>query len=105
MDDFENLVTPIIDKVIASKLSDTEKADIFAQLTIGMRKLVWPILLVHTPEHLLKKYAVKSELTIEEYTDLIQTALRGPGTANDIYTELKGALEEVDALVTKTLSK
>ncbi len=105
MDDIDELLTGIVKSVSGSKLSDTEKADVYAQLAVGMRTLVWPILLSHTPEYLLKE-ATSGEhpFTVDDYAELIEAALQNPSTAKEIHEELIGALREVDSLVSKAVS-
>lgn len=68
-----------------------------------MRRLVWPILLAHTPEYFLKEIKEKKTLTVEEYAEIIESALQNPGTSKEFYDELKDALMEVDTLLHKSL--
>jgi hypothetical protein len=103
MDDIDELLAAIVTKVGESTLSDQQKADVYAQLAVGMKHLVWPILLEHTPESLLKKSVSIERFTVEDYTDFIQTALRGPNVAAALHDELKSALEEVYTIVAKSL--
>lgn len=105
MDDLDTILTRIIDRVTASQLPETEKADIFASITAGMHRLVWPILLSHAPEYLLKEAVDKPEqFTLDDYTEIIESALQNPATAKEMHDELVAALIEVDETVTKALS-
>lgn len=99
MDDIESLLARIVTKITSSSRSDLEKADVLAELSVGMRKLIWPILVSHIPEYLLKEVTLKEQITVDEYSELIASALSNPATANDIHDELKAALLEVEALV------
>lgn len=99
MDDIEEIVLHITEAISKSSRSDSEKADVYAELSIGMRKLVWPILVSHIPEYLLKEITAKEQITVDEYTELIESALSNPATAREIHDELKAALLEVQALV------
>ena len=93
----------ILTKITESKLSDNEKADSMAELSLGMRKLVWPILLSHVPEYLLVEAKEKDMMTVDEYLEIIESSLQNPSTAKEIHDELNAALEEVEQVLTKTL--
>jgi hypothetical protein len=100
MDDIDVLVKQIIQRVYASNLPDTEKADIYVQVEVGMRKLVWPILLSHMPTYMLDEAVRHPEkMDMTKYTELIESALQNPATPKEIHDEIKGALEEIDALL------
>lgn len=99
MSDIDSILTNIVTTVTKSNRSDSEKADIMAQLTVGMHRLVWPILLSHVPEYLLKEVTNKDSMTLDDYQELLDSALQNPATAKEIHDELKDALLEVEALV------
>lgn len=101
MDDIDQLLNTIITKVTESKLSDEEKADVFAEISVGFRKLVWPILLAHVPGYVMEYTSKKSSLTVEDYTSLITSSLSNPATGKELHDELKSALEDVNTLLTK----
>lgn len=103
MDDIHTLVNGILEKILASSLSDTEKADAMASLSLGMRRLVWPILLTHVPEYLLAELKEKKNMTMEEYLEIIESAFKNPATARQMHDEVKAALLEVDVLVKRHL--
>ena len=104
-DEIEEILTGIITKVTQSRLTDTEKADVLSELPLGMRKLVWPILLSHVPPYLLEDASSRvGKFTMDDYAELIDASLSNPATAKEIHDELKAALEEVEQLVDKTLS-
>lgn len=106
MDDIEAILTRILGSVSASPLSDVEKADIYVQLDVGMRRLVWPILLSHMPQYELDDVTKHPEqMTMERYTTLIQSALQNPATSKEIHDEIVAALGEVEALLTARLPK
>ncbi len=105
MDDIDEVLTGIVTHVSNSKLSDTEKADVYANLSVGMRRLVWPILLSHMPEYLLKEATEGGRpFTVDDYAELIEAAMQNPATAKEIHEELISALREVDSLVSKAVS-
>lgn len=104
MDDIDTLITGIITSVSESKLPDTEKADVLAQLTAGMHRLVWPILLSHVPQYLLDDATNSpNRFTMGDYVEMIDVALKNPATAQEMHEELKGALAEVKTLLEKSL--
>lgn len=104
MDDIDTLITGILASVSASKLTEMEKADVLAQLTTGMHRLVWPILLSHVPQYLLDDATNNPEqFTMDDYVEMIDVALKNPATAKEMHEELKGALEEVQSLLEKSL--
>ncbi len=105
MDDIDTILTGIIDRVSGSPLPETEKADVFASMTAGMHRLVWPILLAHAPEYLLNEATTDPEhFTLDDYTELISSSLQNPATAKEMHDELVAALTEVDEVVAKALS-
>lgn len=103
MDDINDILNDILSQVTASKLPETEQADIMAAISLGMRKLVWPILLAHVPEYLLRELKEAEKITVDDYLEIIESALSNPATAKEMHDELKAALDEVKQLVTKTL--
>ena len=103
MDDIDTIITGIIDRVNRARITEMEKADVFVQLSVGMRRLIWPILLAHVPQYMLKEIKEKKELTIPEYTEIVESAMQNPKAGKDMHDEIKEALLEVDALVVKRL--
>lgn len=103
MDNIEELITRITTSISASSMSEDEKAEALSQLSVGMRRLVWPILLSHVPEYMLEDAVKKSTLTIEEYAEIIETAMSNPATPRQMHDELLGALKEVDTLLSERL--
>ena len=104
MDDFDALLTAILTKVAQSPLSDEEKADVYAQISVGLHTLVWPILLSHIPEGDLKA-AVDNprDWNMDRYVELIHTSLRDPSTPKEIHDQLMSTLSEVDETVSLRL--
>lgn len=105
MDTFDNLLTHIITKVGESSLSDEEKADVYAEISVGLHKLVWPILLSHMPEKdLAAAVDNPKDWTMDRYAELISKSLSDPAMPKEIYDELTGALKEIDELVSSKLT-
>lgn len=101
MDKFDGLLTQIIERVQNSTLSEEKKADIYAQISIGLRSLVWPILISHIPKQKLADTVAGSQLTMEQYAELIESALHDPNTSKEVHASIIEALTEIDALLTK----
>lgn len=106
MKTIEALLQHIVEQIQQSSLSDAEKADIYAQLDVGMHQLVWPILLSHIPSYLLDD-AINhpQQMSIEKYGELIESAMQNPATGKELHDELIGALTEVDDLIRLRLEK
>ena len=105
MDDVDTMMTSIVDRIAKSSLSDTEKADLYAQISVGMHTMVWPILLTHVPKYLLDDMMNKTTMSVEEYRELFTTALSNPSASKELHDELIGALTEVDDLIRLRLEK
>lgn len=104
--DFDDTLTHILSTIQASDLSDIQKADCYAQLDLGLHKLVWPILVSHIPEMELKDVVDHPEsLTVARYGELMGMALDDPSTAPEIHAEVMAALSEVESLIASDLSK
>jgi len=107
MDTTEHVLDRVIALISGSSLSDTEKADMYAQLAVGLRSLVWPVVLSHIPEYLLQQTTArgKTSMTVDEYRELIDAALSNPATPVEIHQEVSSALREVEELLVKRLPK
>jgi hypothetical protein len=104
MDDIETLLDRIVKRVADSRLPDAEKAEIFAQIDAGLHHLVWPIVLSHVPEYKLKLMKDNpSGVTLDQYIDIITSAIQNPSTPKEIHDEIVEALHEVSSLVDKEL--
>lgn len=101
MDKFDGLLTQIIERVQNSTLSEEKKADIYAQISIGLRKLVWPILISRIPEQKLADTVSQSQLTLDQYSELIESALHDPNTSRELHDSIIEALIEINTLLTK----
>lgn len=105
MDTIDTTLTRILTVIAESSLSDTEKADLYVQIQVGMRKLVWPIVLTHVPEYLLKQAVDQSEhMTIDQYAELIEASVSNPATPKEIHDEIRDALLEIEELFGKRLT-
>lgn len=102
--DVEEILTHIITSVTQSTRSDIEKADVLSSISLGMHRLVWPILLSHVPQYLLDDAVSRpDQITMDDYVEMIDVALKNPSTAKEMHEELKAALEEVEGLLEKSL--
>lgn len=104
MDDFDEKISNIISTIQGSQFSDTEKADCYAALDLGLHKLVWPILVSRIPESDLKETIDHPEtLTVKRYGEFMGQALDDPATFKEIHTEVMAALGEIESLVVSQL--
>lgn len=104
--DFDDTITRILLTIQVSDLSDTQKADCYAQLDLGLHRLVWPILVSHISENDLKDVVDHPEdLTVKRYSELMSQALDDPATAPEIHAEVMGALTEIESLIATQLPK
>lgn len=99
MDQVNVLLTKIIDKIQVSNLSDSEKANLYAEIGLGLDKLVWPIIMSHLPKEKLEQFESKKQMSTDEYTELIESALNSPGMPKEVHDEVLAALQEVDSLI------
>jgi len=99
---FEELLNHIIMRVENSTLVPEKKQKIYAQISIGLHKLVWSSLITHIPEEMLKKVCLQSQMTVDQYVDCIKNALRNPETPKIIHTSVTDALQEIDTILTES---
>lgn len=101
MNTFNAATKNIITRVQLSPLSEEEKAGIYAELSLGLHKLVWTILIAHIPEEKLKEVTSQTKMTIDQYADCIDLALKNPETSKELHDMTMESLQEIDALLTK----
>lgn len=101
MEPFDQHLTHLITRVQLSGLSDEDKAEIYTEINIGLHKLVWSVLVSHIPEEKLSELTTQSKLTIDQYSDLIELALKSPGMSKELNTEIMDSLSEIETLLTK----
>jgi hypothetical protein len=104
-DHIDTLLTSIVSKIVSSPLTEEQKAEAFARISSGMHKLIWPIIVLHIPEGTKKTLmAQTTPLTIDQYADVMEQVFQNPAVGREIFDQVYGALEEVDALVDATFS-
>ena len=101
MDKFDNLLTKIITKIQSSNLSDEKKANIYSEISAGLYKIVWPIVINYIPKEKIASIESQSQLTIKQYTDLIESALHDPNMPKELYNCATEALTEIETLLNK----
>lgn len=85
----EEKLRSMVTHIENSHLSENEKHDLYVSLSVSLRSAVWPVLVGHMPEDQLKKLAGNiSQVTIEEYYDLIKASL----TDSTILDELESLM-------------
>ena len=98
----EEKVKSIVAKVNASGISDTEKAAIFAEISLGLRKLVWPVLIKHMPKDKLTALTSGAEpVTIDNYIELIKAAVADRGMFPELNRVINDTLVDVEAVLSR----
>ncbi|OGG01603.1 hypothetical protein A2Z33_07460 [Candidatus Gottesmanbacteria bacterium RBG_16_52_11] len=101
MDKLDGLLTDILVRVQNARIPDEKKADIYARISAGMRSLVWPILISRMPEQKLAETVAAPQMTMDQYVELVESALKNPETPKDIQDQITGALTEIGEILTK----
>lgn len=82
----EERLRSIVTHIENSHLSEDEKRELYASISVSLRSVVWPILVIHMPEEKLSMLSKNvSQVTIEEYYGLIKASL----TDMTVLTELE----------------
>lgn len=93
----------IVTRIEQSKLSDEDKAELYATISEGLQATVWPILLKYMPKEQLEFLSAdpKSRVTVESYAKLIEDTIKD-GVA---LKEIEGLMNEVLGEVDKALAE
>lgn len=98
----EQKLREIIQKVENSQLSDEQKAEVYAELSQGLRSLVWPVLMKHMPEDKLKAMVDDTaNVSVDTYVALIEEAVKDGAALKEIDTLSMEALSGVEAVLAK----
>jgi hypothetical protein len=98
----EEKLKAIVTRVEESKLSEEDKAELYATISEGLQATVWPVLLRYMPKDQLESMAAdKSKVTVESYAKLIEDTVKDgealkeiEGLMNDVLAEVDKALKE-----------
>lgn len=98
----EDKLKAIVERVEKSKLSEEDRAELYATISEGLQATVWPILLKYMPKDQLETLAAdKSKVTVESYGKLIEDTIKDgealkeiDGLMNEVLSEVDKALQE-----------
>lgn len=101
-DDMETKLKALVERIEKSKLSESDRAELYATISEGLQATVWPILLKYMPKDQLEMLAAdKSKVTVESYGKLIEDTIKDgealkeiDGLMNEVLTEVDKALVE-----------
>lgn len=98
----EDKLRAIVERIEASKLSDTDKAELYATISEGLQATVWPVLLKYMPKEELETLANDtSKVTVESYGKLISDTIKDGEALKEIEHMMGDVLSEVDSALTE----
>ena len=93
----EEKLKAIVTRVEQSKLSEEDKAELYATISEGLQATVWPVLLKYMPKEKLEAMAAdKSKITVESYAQLIEDSVKDGVALKEIEQLMNDVLQEVD---------
>jgi hypothetical protein len=94
----EEQLKAIVNRIEQSKLSNEDKAELYATISEGLQATVWPVLLKYMPKEQLEYLAAdpKSRVTVESYATLIEDTIKDGAALKEIETYMGQVLSEVD---------
>jgi hypothetical protein len=96
--DMEAKLKAIVERIEKSKLSETDKGELYATISEGLQATVWPILLKYMPKEQLEALAADtSKVTVESYGKLIEDSIKDGEALKEIEGLMNDVLNEVDA--------
>jgi hypothetical protein len=99
----EEKLKAIVMRIEQSKLSESDKGELYSTISEGLQATVWPVLLKYMPKEQLEFLAAdpKTRVTVESYAKLIEDTIKDgealkeiDGLMNDVLTEVDKALKE-----------
>lgn len=89
----------LIDRINASTLSDTEKAQLFTAISGGLQASVWPALLSYLPEGEADRLLAETDdkKRVERFSQLIGDALEKGNALTEVEETMNKLLDEVEA--------
>lgn len=97
--DMEEKLKAIVTRIEQSKLSENDKAELYATISEGLQATVWPVLLKYMPKEELEFLSAdpKSRVTVESYAKLIEDTIKDGEALKEIENLMNDVLAEVDA--------
>jgi len=102
-EDMEEKLKAIVTRIEQSKLSGSDKAELYATISEGLQATVWPVLLKYMPKEELEFLSAdpKSRVTVESYAKLIEDTIKDGEALKEIDGLMKSVLNEVDTALTE----
>lgn len=94
----EEKLKAIVTRIEQSKLSEGDKAELYATISEGLQATVWPVLLRYMPKDQLEFLSAdpKSRVTVESYAKLIEDTIKDGEALKEIDQLMNEVLAEVD---------
>lgn len=90
---FDERLRELTGQVEHSHLSQKEKEDVYASISLGLHAAVWPVFVSHMPENELGKlFADPASVTPEAYASLVRAAVDDPATEAELDSLMQAAL-------------
>lgn len=98
----DNKLRTIVTRIEVSKLSESEKEELYNTIAEGLRSTVWPILIKYMPKEELEDLAKNpAKVTVESYGKLIEDTIQDGNALAEIDGLMMQILEAVDAALTE----
>lgn len=101
--DMEERLKAIVTRIEQSKLSEADKAELYATISEGLQATVWPVLLKYMPKEELEFLSAdpKGRVTVESYAKLIEDTIKDGEALKEIDGLMNSVLSEVDTALTE----
>lgn len=101
--DMEEKLKAIVTRIEKSKLSEQDRAELYATISEGLQATVWPVLLKYMPKEELEFLSAdpKSRVTVESYGKLIEDTIKDGEALKEIEGLMNEVLGEVDKALTE----
>lgn len=92
----------VVTRVELSKLTDSEKEDVYTALAEGLQSTVWPILIKYMPKDQLDDLAANpTKVNLETYGKLIEDSVKDGQALKEIEALMQEILAAVDTTLTE----
>ncbi len=95
----EEKLKAIVTRIEQSKMSNDDKAELYATISEGLQATVWPVLLKYMPKEQLEYLSAdpKGRVTVESYAKLIEDTIKDGVALKEIDGLMNNVLAEVDS--------
>ncbi|MFZ5534753.1 MAG: hypothetical protein ACOY3M_01195 [Patescibacteria group bacterium] len=92
----------VVTRVELSKLTESEKEDVYTALAEGLQSTVWPILIKYMPKDQLDDLAANpTKVNLETYGKLIEDSVKDGQALKEIEALMQDILTAVDKTLTE----